>query len=137
MEDSSCGLGLGWGLRSLGVSRHWSVDGGRGVRLNHRGLVVSLDLCGMAGRGGLRGLVGASMSVLRMVLGVGLLDGARMDGWHVVCRSVLGGWLGAIFDIRQCALGWLGLRWCPGVEYDGRAVGDLYDSRRLSNRGGR
>lgn len=44
MEESSCGLGLGWGLRSLGVSRHWSVDGGRGVRLNHRGLVVSLDI---------------------------------------------------------------------------------------------
>ena len=36
---------------------------------------------------------------------VGLGMSMRMDGEHVVCRSVLGGWLGAIFDIRQCALG--------------------------------
>ena len=55
-------------------------------------------------------LAGASMAGLRRGLGAGLLDGARMDGGHVVCRSVLGGWLGAIFDVRQCALGWLGLR---------------------------
>lgn len=32
------------------------------------------------------------------------------DGWgHVVYCSVLGGWLVAIFDIRQCALGRLWL----------------------------